>query len=91
MSKVTNLTCMGCDYSDQCNRTFEYKGEKYVAKEQDFLNMKCQNVVQDICRDCHLFREKRCASWMVVNGKIHNSDILESCDKKEPIEGFYNE
>lgn len=91
MSNVINSTCLGCDYKDQCNRTFEYKDETYVAKEQEFLIMKCQNIVQDICRDCILFREKRCASWMILNGKVHNLNVLEVCPKKEPIEGFYNE
>lgn len=91
MSTVKNITCLSCDYSDQCSRTFEYKDETHVAKEQDFLKMKCQNTVQDICRDCHLFQEKRCASWVTVNGKLYNSVVLETCDKKEPIEGFYNE
>ena len=87
MSNQVNPVCSTCDYFSQCNRTFTYKDEEFVAKEQTFLKMKCQNVVQDICRDCVLFRERRCASWKMVNGKVHNESILEYCPKKEPIEG----
>lgn len=91
MSNINNPTCIGCDYKEQCNRTFEYQDKSYVAKEQDFLIMKCQNIVQDICRDCLLFQEKRCASWMIVNGKVHNTNVLEVCSKKETVEEFYDE
>lgn len=82
MSKEINPTCLTCDYFSQCNRTFEYKGTEYVAKEQAFLRMKCLNSVQEICRDCTLFHEKRCAAWQTVNGKIYSVEVLTNCPKK---------
>lgn len=67
---------------NDCRRTFEFQGTTYKAKEQQFLRMKCLNVVQDICRDCILFQDKKCAAWKIVNGKVKMGGSLLSCPKK---------
>ncbi|MGM7682840.1 hypothetical protein ACSVDA_11870 [Cytobacillus sp. Hm23] len=79
---ILNSTCKTCDYKKQCTKTFEYAGKVHVAKEQIFLRMKCKNVIQDICRDCQLFHEKKCAAWKVINGENINGKKLETCPKK---------
>lgn len=77
----TNETCGRCDFFKDCRLVLEVDGLEVKAKEQSVLNMKCLNVVADICRDCKWFYEKKCASWNVLNGEVKQGS-LSNCPKK---------
>ena len=78
----TNPGCAACDFKEACQRKLRFGEETFLAKEQDAVRMRCTNTVQDICRDCRWFHEKRCASWKVLNGKIKNKGTLSKCPSK---------
>lgn len=86
----TNPGCASCDYFTTCGKQLiitDAQGNetKILAKNQDQLRMKCVNKVQDICRDCVFFKEKKCASWKVLNGEVKNRGTLSNCPKKVPL------
>jgi hypothetical protein len=86
----TNPTCANCDYFNACNKKLifstENNGEVHVtAKNQVHVKMKCLNVVQDVCRDCQLFIDRKCASWKILNGKEYSKGTLRLCPKKVPL------
>lgn len=75
---VVNPVCLSCDYSSSCHKKVGGK----LIKVQDKKLPSCLNRVQDICRDCQLFIDKRCASWKVLNGRTINGGNLIECPKK---------
>jgi hypothetical protein len=86
---TTNPVCSLCDYAHACSRKLTFKlasGEEktVLAKEQAYQKMRCQNIVDDICKDCALFHEQRCASWKVLNGKQKKKGTLNRCPAKVP-------
>lgn len=76
-----NNGCASCDYRPGCHKKLVAGGKKVLAKEQDELNMACVNIVQDICRDCRWFINKKCASWLILNGE-RVAGRLAVCPKK---------
>lgn len=81
---LVNINCQSCDFRKSCRRTIKTEdGKKVLAKEQDFFNMPCYNVVQDICRDCLYFINTKCASWKVLNGRKTRTNLIQ-CPKKIP-------
>ncbi|OMC68625.1 hypothetical protein BK126_12415 [Paenibacillus sp. FSL H7-0326] len=81
MYNKINVACNGCDYFDKCHKVLVSGGEKIPAKLQDKVPMRCQNVVQNICRDCKWYLESKCASWFELNGK-KTRQYLRTCPKK---------
>lgn len=81
MDNRINVACNGCDYFDKCHKMLIRGGEKILAKNQDEVPMNCQNVVQQICRDCKWYLENKCASWLELNGK-KTRRVLRTCPKK---------
>lgn len=86
----TNPGCASCDYFYGCNRTLIFKqGDRSVkiqANAQEKVRMSCVNQVQEICKDCMLFSQQRCASWKVINGKEKQRGSLSICPQKIPLQ-----
>lgn len=80
MSEIINPICRKCDYALACHKKV---GGEFIKSQTKRLP-KCLCIVQDICRDCTLFRGRRCASWKQMNGK-DNGGVLDKCPKKVKI------
>jgi len=76
-----NPTCLSCDYINDCSKTIKINNESVLAKKQTYVFMNCLYVVEDLCRDCKLFKEKKCASWYITKGKKKNGKLV-SCPKR---------
>ncbi len=81
---VNNISCKSCDYQELCHKKVIGGGKRVLAKEQTEIPMKCLNIVQDICRDCQRFIDKKCASWAVLNGEKVRGTLI-NCPKKVTI------
>lgn len=81
-----NKVCMGCDYVESCHKRIRVDGQTVYVKDLEDAQPTCLNKVQEICRDCLLFKHKRCASWAVFNGK-KLAGVLKRCPKKQKAKG----
>lgn len=85
MENRINVACNGCDYFDKCSKELLVGEDRFLAKKQDKIPMKCQSVVQQICRDCTWYLTNRCASWKELNGKKTRSH-LTICPRKIKVQ-----
>ncbi|MEC0276932.1 hypothetical protein [Peribacillus frigoritolerans] len=87
MNQQTNLGCAVCDFFSGCSKRLLSESENInmLAKEQEQIKMHCVNIVQDICRDCVFFEQKKCASWKVLNGKEKSKGNLSTCPKRREV------
>ncbi len=77
-----NINCQRCDYRSGCHKKIIISADRqYLAKEQNHFNMKCVNIVQDVCRDCLRFQAHQCAAWKVLNGQDQGLKLVR-CPKK---------
>lgn len=80
-----NKTCKNCDYREACRKRIRFNGVMVEAKHQNFVELKCMCKVMDICRNCKLFKAKKCANWKVLNGKLHQLGDVVVCPKKDKL------